>query len=83
MFMLFIGMGSCEVRDLPVVHNARRIMVRPFRGSVIKYKCHRHFTLLGDQDTAHCVGHKKWNMHEAPVCARKCRKVFNRSRSSI
>ena len=64
------GIGSCEVRDLPLVDNARRIPVKGFRGSVVKIKCHSHFKLLGEH-LAHCVDDKKWSLQEAPVCTRE------------
>ena len=63
-------MGSCEIRDLPTVKNARRILVRPYRGSVVRYKCNRGFHLYGPH-LFHCVDHKEWSHLEAPVCASK------------
>jgi len=63
-------MGSCEIRDLPTVKNARRIMVRPYRGSVVRYKCNRGYHLYGPH-LFHCVDHKEWSHLEAPVCARR------------
>ena len=69
-FIFFTGIGSCEIRDLPLVDNARRIPVKGFRGSVVKIKCHNHFKLLGEH-LAHCVDDKKWSLQEAPVCTRE------------
>ena len=70
----FLGMGSCEIRDLPTVKNARRIMVRPYRGSVVRYKCNRGYHLYGPH-LFHCVDHKEWSHLEAPVCASKTSNV--------
>ena len=64
------GMGGCEVRNLPDVKNAKRILVRPFRGSVVKYKCHNGFKILGEE-FAYCADHNTWSLQEAPVCTRK------------
>ena len=71
----FLGMGSCEIRDLPTVKNARRILVRPYRGSVVRYKCNRGFHLYGPH-LFHCVDHKEWSHLEAPVCASKSNIIF-------
>jgi hypothetical protein len=63
-------MGGCEVRDLPQVENSRRILVKPFRGNVVKYKCRTHYRLFG-QNMFHCADGGKWGGGEAPVCTRK------------
>ena len=69
-------MGGCEVRDLPQVENSRRILVKPFRGNVVKYKCRTHYRLFG-QNMFHCADGGKWGGGEAPVCTRKfCWKKF-------
>ena len=70
--------GSCEVRDLPEVKNARRIMVRPYRGSVVRFKCRRGYHLFGPR-LFHCVDHKEWSHLEAPVCVSK----YQRHQSSL
>jgi len=62
-------MGGCEVRDLPQVENSRRILVKPFRGNVVKYKCRTHYRLFG-QNMFHCADGGKWGGGEAPVCTR-------------
>ena len=69
-FYLILGMGGCEVRDLPQVENSRRILVKPFRGNVVKYKCRTHYRLFG-QNVFHCADIRKWGGGEAPVCTRK------------
>jgi hypothetical protein len=62
-------MGGCEVRDLPMVENSRRILVKPFRGNVVKYKCRTHYRLFG-QNMFHCADEGKWAGGEPPICTR-------------
>ena len=79
-------MGGCEVRDLPDVENARRIIVKPYRGNVVKYRCRSHYRLFG-QNMFNCGDGGKWAGGEPPVCTRKCKKicfgleVFTKARS--
>ena len=69
-FCIIPGMGGCEVRDLPMVENSRRILVKPFRGNVVKYKCRTHYRLFG-QNMFHCADGGKWGGGEPPICTRK------------
>ncbi len=67
---IFLGIGGCEIRDLPRVKNARRIPVRPFRGSVVKFKCSNGYSLYGER-LFNCQGYNKWSDNPPPVCARE------------
>ena len=53
-------------------------MVRPYRGSVVRFKCRRGYHLFGPR-LFHCVDHKEWSHLEAPVCVSK----YQRHQSSL
>lgn len=62
--------GSCQLRNLAEVKNARRIIVRPYRGSVVRYKCSPEYKLFGPK-MVHCIDHNTWSTKRAPVCVRR------------
>ena len=62
-------MGGCEVRDLPMVENSRRILVKPFRGNVVKYKCRTHMRLFGN-NLFYCTDGGNWGGGKPPICTR-------------
>ena len=66
---LFSELNGCKFVDTPEVANGQLIVVRPYRGSVLRYKCHQGFKLFG-QHTLHCQGNK-WSSSQPPVCASK------------
>ena len=83
-FLYFIEINGCKFGDSPEIVNGRLIVVRPYRGSVLRYKCHQGFKLFG-QHMLHCQGNK-WSSSQTPVCASKyllfinlfgcCRELF-------
>ena len=37
------GLAACDPAELPQVPHARKISLKKFRGSAIRYRCHRGF----------------------------------------